>query len=95
MKRTVAIFLLLIAPALCFSQRAIDQLNISNNSFSIPVPSSAQADEDESFSPDPPTTPPPQSVDIVRPDESESFRLSGISRSAGGGIPYLKIVLEE
>lgn len=96
MEKFTAFFLLLIAPALCFSQRAVDQLDISNNSFSIPVPSSAQADEDDSFSPDLPTTPPPQSIDIVRPDESESFRLSGVSRSAGSGsIPYLKIVLEE
>ncbi len=96
MEKLIAMIFLFSALTPSMAQRAVEQLDFSNQSISIPIPT-AQADiEDEDFSIDLPTTPPPESVDIIRPDESEKFRLSSISKSVDSKkIPYLDIVLEE
>lgn len=74
------------------AQRAIEQLNLSSN-LSVPLPISYESDED--FDPNLPSQPPPTSIDIVRPDESENFSSENLSKAVGSWIPYLSIVLEE
>ncbi len=92
MKKPVLIILLAALIQQASAQRAVEQLNLSSG-LSLPMPVSYESDED--FDPALPSEPPPPSIDIVRPDESENFSIASLSKSAGSGIPYLSIVLEE
>ncbi|MEW5950524.1 MAG: lytic transglycosylase domain-containing protein [Elusimicrobiota bacterium] len=92
MKKPIILIIFFGAVSYSFAQRALEQIDFSS-ALSVPIPSSAQIDDD--FSADLPKDPPPPSVDIVRPDESESFSLSSLSKSKNGSVPYLSIVLEE
>lgn len=96
MEKLIATIFFFSAISPCLAQKAIEQLDFSNQSISIPIPSAQTDNEDEDFSMDLPTTPPPESANIVRQDESEKFKIYSISKSAGSGeIPHLAIVLEE